>query len=74
MPGKEIKTEIIRLADNYAIPLPTAFCEGTTLKEGAELKIIRTKPGSFELEVMDIDKTKVPCEICQKRLFPAGAC
>ena len=67
MPTKEIKTEVIRLADNLAIPLPIAFCEGTTIKEGAELKIVRTKRGRFEIQVMDIEKEKIPCEICLNR-------
>ena len=62
MPSKEIKTEVIRLADNFAIPLPTAFCEGTTIKEGAELKIVRTKRGRFEIQVMDIEKEKGSAE------------
>ena len=36
MTEKEISTELIKLGNDFAIPLPKTFCEGTTLEEGVD--------------------------------------
>jgi antitoxin component of MazEF toxin-antitoxin module len=47
MVKKEITTEVIRLGNDFAIPLPVTFCEGTTLEEGTELKVIYNDQGNL---------------------------
>lgn len=43
---KEIMTEIKRLDNDYAIPLPVTFCKGTTIGEETELKVIYNERGN----------------------------
>jgi antitoxin component of MazEF toxin-antitoxin module len=67
MEKKEIMTEVIRLGNDFAIPLPLTFCEGTTLEEGTELKIIYNDRGNLEVQVNRVIGKESTCELCGKR-------
>ena len=64
---KEVKTEVIKVGKNLAIPLPVGFCDGTALKEGSELKIVYTKLGNFEIHMTDRSAGNLSCYICGRR-------
>jgi hypothetical protein len=68
MAKKEIKSEVIRLGNDYAIPLPVTFCEGTTLEEGTELKVIYNDRGNLEIQVNKVLGQEQKCEICNQRI------
>jgi hypothetical protein len=67
MAKKEILTEVIRLGNDFAIPLPVTFCEGTTLGEGTDLKVIYNDRGNLEVQVNKLMGQEATCEICGKR-------
>lgn len=67
MAKKEITTEVIRLGNDFAIPLPVTFCEGTTLNEGTELKIIFNDSGNLEVQVNRLASEELDCQICGQR-------
>ncbi len=64
---KEVKTEVIKIGDDFAIPLPTTFCEGTTLKEGSEVKVVYTKKGDLEIHITPQNNGETKCQICNQR-------
>jgi hypothetical protein len=67
MAKKEINTEVIRLGNDYAIPLPLTFCEGTTIQEGTELKVIYNDRGNLEVQVNKIITGETKCALCNQR-------
>lgn len=67
MVKKEVNTELIRLGNDFAIPLPITFCEGTTLAEGAELKVIYNDRGNIEVQVNRVTEVEENCQICETR-------
>ena len=62
----EIKTEVIKLGNNFAIPLPIAFCEGVNLQEGTALRVI-SKQGKLEIQITDVEDKVKTCQICDSR-------
>ena len=67
MVKKEITTEVIRLGNDFAIPLPITFCQGTTLDEGTELKVIYNDQGNLEVQVNKLTSEELTCQICGQR-------
>jgi hypothetical protein len=67
MATKEIVTEVIRLGNDFAIPLPVTFCDGTTLNEGTELKVIYNDRGNLEVQVNKLAAEETTCELCKQR-------
>jgi antitoxin component of MazEF toxin-antitoxin module len=67
MAKKEIVTELIRMGNDFAIPLPVTFCEGTTLGEGTELKVIYNERGNLEVQVNKMTSAETKCELCNQR-------
>jgi hypothetical protein len=67
MVKKEINTEVIRLGNDFAIPLPLTFCEGTTLQEGTELKVIYNERGNLEVQVNKVIGGEINCGLCNQR-------
>jgi len=76
MVKKEINTELIKLGNDYAIPLPVTFCEGTTLSEGTELKVIYNERGNLEVQVNRLSAGEQQCQICNQRSakYECSAC
>ncbi len=63
----EIETEVIRLGNDYCIPLPLSFIEGTTLQEGTVLKIKFNERGNIEVGVNKAPtQADAACQICGK--------
>jgi hypothetical protein len=67
MASKEIITEVIRLGNDFAIPLPVTFCDGTTIGEGTELKVIYNDRGNLEVQVNRLTQEEATCDICGQR-------
>jgi hypothetical protein len=67
MVKKEIASKVIKLGEDYAIPLPLEFCNGTTLEEGTELKVIYNERGNLEVQVNKLTGGDVDCGICSTR-------
>jgi hypothetical protein len=65
MVTKEISTELIKLGNDFAIPLPVTFCEGTTLQAGTDLKVIYNDRGNLEIQVNQVAAAaEEKCQIC----------
>lgn len=66
MTKKEIKTEVVELGENLAIPLPKEFCTGTLLVEGAKLTAKYVRGGVLQIQVEGLDKSEIKCQVCNK--------
>ena len=64
MVEKEISTELIKLGNDFAIPLPKTFCDGTTLEEGVDLKVVYNERGNLEVQVNRVLQQEQMCEMC----------
>ena len=64
MTQKEIETELVRVGNDFAIPLPLTFVEGTTLSEGASLKVVYNERGNLEVQVNKVSSSDGKCQLC----------
>jgi antitoxin component of MazEF toxin-antitoxin module len=67
MTDRELVTDIRRMGNDLAIILPASFCSGTTLKDGAEIKIVFNDRNNLEIQVNREVSKEGSCQICGQR-------